>query len=339
MLLDKLAWRPAASAAAERHCPAMDCSVAMSTFTVPPRSGSFPGAADGRGARPPAAGRRPQPAPSSTDPAPPLPRWRHPRHPPPVTSTPAGDGPAARGTRCWSLHGAEGVVDVEVDAPDDGELGTVLGALGELLGTAAPELWAGSTRLPVDLPLTAGDLQHGALLGLGRPGPRPTVEGSSALELQVTGGPEAGRTIGLGTGSHLLGRGSAADIRLDDPDVSRRHAVVAVGGDGISVTDLGSINGTRLGDRDVGAQPRPWPVGDVLRLGSTSVRVTGPAAVPAALGGSAAGRAVLHPASRLPPHHAEVEVAVPGQPEQPQPRRLQWQAVGLPAVAGVVMGV
>ena len=63
-----------------------------------------------------------------------------------MTSTPAGDGPAARGTRCWSLHGAEGVVDVEVDAPDDGELGTVLGALGELLGTAAPELWAGSTR-------------------------------------------------------------------------------------------------------------------------------------------------------------------------------------------------
>ena len=227
-----------------------------------------------------------------------------------MTSTPAGDGPAARGTRCWSLHGAEGVVDVEVDAPDDGELGTVLGALGELLGTAAPELWAGSTRLPVDLPLTAGDLQHGALLGLGRPGPRPTVEGSSALELQVTGGPEAGRTIGLGTGSHLLGRGSAADIRLDDPDVSRRHAVVAVGGDGISVTDLGSTNGTCLGDRDVGAQPRPWPVGDVLRLGSTSVRVTGPAAVPAALGGSAAGRAVLHPASRLPPHHADVEVAV-----------------------------
>src|SRR5437764_880863 len=138
MLLDRLAWRPLASAAAERHCPAMDCSVAMSTFTVPPRSGSLPGAADGRACRRQAAGRRPQAVPPSTDAAALLPRGRRRRHPPPVSSSPTGDRPAARGTRCWTLHGVAGAVDVEVDAPDDGELGAVLAALAELLGTAAP---------------------------------------------------------------------------------------------------------------------------------------------------------------------------------------------------------
>src|SRR3954452_13244161 len=36
MLLDRAACRPVASAASARHCPAIDCRVAMSTFTGPP---------------------------------------------------------------------------------------------------------------------------------------------------------------------------------------------------------------------------------------------------------------------------------------------------------------
>jgi DNA segregation ATPase FtsK/SpoIIIE, S-DNA-T family len=257
-----------------------------------------------------------------------------------VTSSSPGNRPAARGTRCWTLHGVEGVVDVSVTAADDDELGAVLPALGRLLGTAGPQLWAGSTRLPPDLPLTAAQLAHGAVLGLGRPGPRAAArERASALELHVTGGPEAGRAVALESGSHLLGRGSGAQVRLDDPDVSRRHAVVAVGAEGITVADLGSTNGTRLGGRTVGPDPRPWPVGGVLRLGSTSIRVTGPGAVPAALGGSAAGRVVLHPAPRPPARPQEVEVAFPRRPEPPAPRRLPWPAVALPAVAGVVMAL
>ena len=41
--LDRVVCRAAVSAASARHCPAIDCRVAMSTFMDPPPSGSLPG--------------------------------------------------------------------------------------------------------------------------------------------------------------------------------------------------------------------------------------------------------------------------------------------------------
>ena len=45
----------------------------------------------------------------------------------------------------------------------------------------------------------------------------------------------------------LIGRGSEADLRLSDPGISRRHAMITVSGDPdhpvISIEDLGSTNG------------------------------------------------------------------------------------------------
>lgn len=56
-------------------------------------------------------------------------------------------------------------------------------------------------------------------------------------------GPNAGFLHRLDHGSHVLGRGQDADIVIDDADVSRNHARIDVGVDGIAVTDLGSKNG------------------------------------------------------------------------------------------------
>ncbi|WP_432483944.1 FhaA domain-containing protein [Kineococcus esterisolvens] len=42
----------------------------------------------------------------------------------------------------------------------------------------------------------------------------------------------------------VLGRGSEADVVVDDPGVSRRHAEVRVGPAGARLVDLGSTNGT-----------------------------------------------------------------------------------------------
>jgi serine phosphatase RsbU (regulator of sigma subunit) len=50
----------------------------------------------------------------------------------------------------------------------------------------------------------------------------------------------------LRQGDLVVGRGSESDIRLDHRSVSRRHAVVAVDGARVTVTDLGSRNGTRV---------------------------------------------------------------------------------------------
>ena len=48
----------------------------------------------------------------------------------------------------------------------------------------------------------------------------------------------------------LIGRGSEADLRLNDPGVSRRHALISVSGDPnhplITIEDLGSTNGVQV---------------------------------------------------------------------------------------------
>src|SRR5690349_12029146 len=60
----------------------------------------------------------------------------------------------------------------------------------------------------------------------------------------------AGATIGAvhklpEKGEVVIGRASDADIRLNDDDISRRHARLTVAKNGdVTITDLGSTNGT-----------------------------------------------------------------------------------------------
>ncbi len=69
-----------------------------------------------------------------------------------------------------------------------------------------------------------------------------------------------------------IGRGLLADISLDDARVSRDHAVLSFDGAGVRVRDLGSSNGTFLGDRRL-TTPAPLTPGDVVRVGSTRIAI------------------------------------------------------------------
>jgi pSer/pThr/pTyr-binding forkhead associated (FHA) protein len=57
------------------------------------------------------------------------------------------------------------------------------------------------------------------------------------------------RRIALTTGTNLIGRDQTAAVVLDVGGVSRRHASIVVGEAGVTLEDLGSKNGTRIGDR------------------------------------------------------------------------------------------
>jgi pSer/pThr/pTyr-binding forkhead associated (FHA) protein len=67
-----------------------------------------------------------------------------------------------------------------------------------------------------------------------------------------------------------IGRGLTSDIRLEDANVSRRHAIVAQRGDGVRVLDDRSANGTFLNGRPVTIAY--LADGDVLRVGRVVLR-------------------------------------------------------------------
>jgi DNA-binding winged helix-turn-helix (wHTH) protein len=76
----------------------------------------------------------------------------------------------------------------------------------------------------------------------------------------------AGVELVLRQGENLIGRAPEAHIRIESPKVSRRHAKIVVDGDIAVVEDVGSKNGTFVGDLRVEG-PTPLTNGDQLRLG------------------------------------------------------------------------
>ncbi len=80
-----------------------------------------------------------------------------------------------------------------------------------------------------------------------------------------------GRRIALSTGINIVGRDREADVRIDDPSVSRRHARIVVEGNDASVEDLESKNGTRVGGVPVSTAVR-LAKGDVVAFGAIETR-------------------------------------------------------------------
>ncbi len=80
---------------------------------------------------------------------------------------------------------------------------------------------------------------------------------------------EAGdRRFALTPPSTVIGRGSDADVRLDDPNISRQHVQFRVEGGGWTVSDMGSTNGTRLDGRTID-RAVPLSSGDAIEIGNT----------------------------------------------------------------------
>ncbi len=75
-----------------------------------------------------------------------------------------------------------------------------------------------------------------------------------------------------GVDSVVLGRGDSAGLRIDDSSVSREHARLDIAGTTITVTDLGSHNGTLLNGQRIG-DPTRVVSGDIIGLGEATVVV------------------------------------------------------------------
>jgi hypothetical protein len=98
-------------------------------------------------------------------------------------------------------------------------------------------------------------------------GPIDLARRAPRLVVERAPGHEPGMIYDLDT-DMVLGRGDRAEIRLEDPFASARHARVYEQGNIVVIEDLGSTNGTYLNE-ELLETPRPLHPGDRVRIGDS----------------------------------------------------------------------
>jgi hypothetical protein len=105
------------------------------------------------------------------------------------------------------------------------------------------------------------------LYSASRLGPGELAERAPRLVVERAPGHERGMIYDLDA-DLVLGRGDRAEIRLEDPFASARHARVFEQGNIVVIEDLGSTNGTYLNE-ELLESPRPLHPGDRVRIGDS----------------------------------------------------------------------
>jgi len=95
----------------------------------------------------------------------------------------------------------------------------------------------------------------------------PHVARDARLVVERAPGHAPGMIYDIGDGA-VLGRGDAAEIRLDDPFASSRHAQLILQAGTVVLEDLGSTNGTYLNE-ELLQGPAPLHNGDRVRIGDS----------------------------------------------------------------------
>jgi FHA domain len=98
-------------------------------------------------------------------------------------------------------------------------------------------------------------------------GPVGVADRAPRLVVERAPGHDAGMIYDL-DGDLVLGRGDHAEIRLEDPFASARHARIYEQGNIVVIEDLGSTNGTYLNE-ELLETPRPLHAGDRVRIGDS----------------------------------------------------------------------
>lgn len=111
-----------------------------------------------------------------------------------------------------------------------------------------------------------------------------TLHGPVRMWLTVFAGPKPAHTVEVSGSRFLIGRDDSCDLMIDDPKVSREHAVIAPAlGPFRKIRDLGSANGILIDGRrlqgPVGFSTAPVKEaelsgGEWLHFGDTPVMVT-----------------------------------------------------------------
>ena len=162
--------------------------------------------------------------------------------------------------------------------------------------------------------------------------PRPV------LSLVCVGGPDAGRSHPLEPPGLEVGRSPQRGLRLADPSLSRAHARVEVGADGVFVTDLGSTNGVRV-DGAVVTGRVAVHTGSTVVIGASTLRLRRAPGPGTPVEHPGDGTVRVSPGRALAPHVPEVRVDAPPSPPEPTRARIPWVAALAPVPVVAVLAV
>ncbi|CAA9503989.1 MAG: FHA domain containing protein [uncultured Solirubrobacteraceae bacterium] len=99
-------------------------------------------------------------------------------------------------------------------------------------------------------------------------GHRPDLDAlDPRLVVERAPGHDSGMEYEVGEGA-VLGRGDQAEIRLEDPFASSRHARLVRQGGAVVLEDMNSTNGTYLNE-ELLSGPQPLHPGDRVRIGDS----------------------------------------------------------------------
>jgi len=102
-----------------------------------------------------------------------------------------------------------------------------------------------------------------------------TVGQQSRGALRVLRGFYEGLEVPIDRDRIVIGRGREADLTVAEPTISRQHAAIEWDGEGFTLRDLGSTNGSRVnGRRETRARLSD---GDEIELGRLQLRLYAPA--------------------------------------------------------------
>ncbi len=166
----------------------------------------------------------------------------------------------------------------EGDAPEDAAIEpdvTLRISATELLGSdpLPPSRSTRSTTIPAPLHDAPGDHEVPTERIVRHDTPHSAfvlpIARRDRATLTMLAGPNAGATFALDSSETVIGRGEAATLCIDEGSISRRHARILRAGDGYSIEDLASTNGTFVAARRV-ERARLTP-GDRIQIGATCV--------------------------------------------------------------------
>jgi S-DNA-T family DNA segregation ATPase FtsK/SpoIIIE len=242
-------------------------------------------------------------------------------------------------------------LDVSIDAPAATPSDAILRHLRDLVGApsdaAATIGTTAADRVHDDCGIAdsasmssfgSGRFRDGVIVAFGA---RPcSSDAGSYLELQVVAGPSSGAIYPLPMGMSSVGRGSLAQISVDDPGISRRHAILTVESAGARVADAGSTNGTAIDSVQLGRSPVPLRQGMRLRMGASTLTIAIPDVVPMLIRQTTDGQLSFNRPPRLDapdPAARKVKIVLPTEPAVRARNRLPLVTTITPLIAGIAL--